>query len=46
MIKQDDQAAVMDRLVWEPHPAELLSGHNIKQVTCHECFACHTTNTW
>ncbi|KAL3146508.1 hypothetical protein ABBQ32_000759 [Trebouxia sp. C0010 RCD-2024] len=31
---RDDQAAVMDRLVWEPRPAELLSDSHIKQVVC------------
>lgn len=33
LLTQDDQAAVMDRLVWEPRSAELLSGHGITQVT-------------
>lgn len=32
LLTQDDQAAVMDRLVWEPRSAELLSGTSIKQV--------------
>ena len=37
---QDDQAAVMDRLVWEPCSAEMLSGNGIKQVTHCKRVAC------
>ncbi len=29
---QDEQAAVMDRLIWQPQPADLLSSVQIKQV--------------
>jgi hypothetical protein len=29
---QDEQAAVMDRLVWQPQPAHLLNSVQIKQV--------------
>ena len=32
LLLQDEQAAVMERLVWEPRPAELLSTVHFKQV--------------
>ncbi|DBA88888.1 hypothetical protein WJX79_001006 [Trebouxia sp. C0005] len=31
---QDEQAAVMGRLIWQPQPADLLSPVQIKQVAC------------
>lgn len=45
-LAQDEQGAVMDRLVWEPQPAELLSDTHIKQVTHCELHACCTYNIW
>ena len=32
LLLQDEQAAVMERLVWEPRPAELLSTVHFRQV--------------
>ncbi len=35
---QDEQAAVMDRLIWQPQPVDLLSSVQIKQV----CLMLHS----
>ena len=42
---QDEQAAVMDRLVWEPKPADLLNSMQVKQVSLfrHAYCAVYTT---